>query len=93
MLRSFPLPFKEITPKSCVKYSAFHCGATSLTVDKLDPMSHPMPTEFPCTHMIYKIPDYFPRIALVDSSDSYSYVFIYTRVCLLREGCMTLMIH
>lgn len=79
LLHSFPFPFKDITSKSCVRCTAFHCGATSLTVDKLDPMSHPMPTEFPCTHMIYKIPDYFPRTALVDSSDSYSYVFIYAK--------------
>ncbi|XP_061198138.1 malonate--CoA ligase ACSF3, mitochondrial-like [Saccostrea echinata] len=59
--------------------SAFHWGPKYMAVDKLDKMSNPMQTDFPCTHMIYKASEYFPRTALVDSSDSYSYVFIYTK--------------
>lgn len=61
------------------KPRAFHCGRISLTVDRLDKMAYPMRSDFPCTHMIYKIPEYFPQTALVDESDSYSYVFIYTK--------------
>lgn len=77
--RLFPSSFRNDVLKSCIKPRAYHRGSSMLAVDKLDTFSYSMPTEFPSTHLIYKIPEYFHRTALVDSSDSYSYEFIYAK--------------